>query len=49
MFHAETIGLHTVLMRVRECREILGEHWTAAPLLERLVSIRGSVYHDLHS
>jgi 3-hydroxyacyl-CoA dehydrogenase len=38
MFYADTIGLGTVLGRVREYRERLGEHWRPAPLLERLAA-----------
>jgi 3-hydroxyacyl-CoA dehydrogenase len=37
MFYAETIGLATVLARVREYRARFGDHWAPAPLLERLV------------
>ena len=37
MFYAETVGLATVLDRVREYRVRLGPHWRPAPLLERLV------------
>jgi 3-hydroxyacyl-CoA dehydrogenase len=38
MFYADTIGPGTVLGRVREYRERLGEHWRPAPLLERLAA-----------
>jgi 3-hydroxyacyl-CoA dehydrogenase len=38
MFYADTIGLPTVLHRVKSYRERFGDYWTPAPLLERLVS-----------
>ncbi len=38
MFYADTIGLATVLSRVKEYRARLGNHWKPAPLLERLVA-----------
>jgi 3-hydroxyacyl-CoA dehydrogenase len=38
MFYADTIGLATVLARVREYRDRFGDYWTASPLLERLVA-----------
>jgi 3-hydroxyacyl-CoA dehydrogenase len=38
MFYAETIGLATVLARVREYRARFGDYWEPAPLLERLVA-----------
>jgi 3-hydroxyacyl-CoA dehydrogenase len=38
MFYAETIGLDTVLARVKEYRARFGDHWEPAPLLERLVA-----------
>jgi 3-hydroxyacyl-CoA dehydrogenase len=38
MFHAETIGLPTVLARVKEYRARFGAYWQPAPLLERLVA-----------
>jgi len=38
MFHADTIGLKTLLAGMRRYREIFGPmHWEPAPLLERLV------------
>jgi 3-hydroxyacyl-CoA dehydrogenase len=37
MFYADTVGLPTVLARVREYRERFGDHWKPAPLLEQLV------------
>jgi 3-hydroxyacyl-CoA dehydrogenase len=38
MFYADTVGLPTVLARVRQYRDQLGDHWRPAPLLERLVA-----------
>ncbi len=38
MFYADTVGLPTVLGRVREYRERLGPHWRPAHLLERLAA-----------
>jgi 3-hydroxyacyl-CoA dehydrogenase len=38
MFYAETIGLPTVLARVKEYRSRFGDYWEPAPLLERLVA-----------
>jgi 3-hydroxyacyl-CoA dehydrogenase len=38
MFYADTVGLPTVLARVREYRDRFGDYWKPAPLLERLVS-----------
>jgi 3-hydroxyacyl-CoA dehydrogenase len=38
MFYAETIGLDTVLARVKEYRARFGDYWEPAPLLERLVA-----------
>jgi 3-hydroxyacyl-CoA dehydrogenase len=37
MFYAETVGLPTVLARVKQYREQMGDYWKPAPLLERLV------------
>ena len=44
MFYAETIGLATVLARVQEYRATFGDYWTPAPLLERLIAERRSLY-----
>ncbi len=44
MFYAETIGLDTVLARVREYRARFGDYWRPAGLLERLVASGGSLY-----
>jgi 3-hydroxyacyl-CoA dehydrogenase len=38
MFYADTIGLPTVLARVKEYRARFGNYWQPAPLLERLVA-----------
>ncbi len=38
MFYADTVGLPTVLARVRQYRDQLGDHWRPAPLLERLAA-----------
>src|SRR5262249_23422986 len=38
MFHADTIGLPTVLAHVNEYRRRFGDYWSPAPLLERLVA-----------
>ena len=38
MFYAETVGLPTVLARVKEYRARFGDHWQPAPLLEKLVA-----------
>ena len=37
MFYADTVGLPTVLARVKEYRARFGDYWEPAPLLERLV------------
>src|SRR5919198_1527763 len=38
MFYADTIGLPTVLARVKEYRARFGDYWQPAPLLVRLVA-----------
>ena len=38
MFYADTVGLPTVLARVKEYRARFGDYWKPAPLLERLVA-----------
>lgn len=38
MFYAETVGLPTVLARVKDYRARFGDYWRPAPLLERLVA-----------
>jgi 3-hydroxyacyl-CoA dehydrogenase len=46
MFYADTIGLPTVLARVREYRARFGDYWAPAPLLERLVAEDRRFYTD---
>jgi 3-hydroxyacyl-CoA dehydrogenase len=38
MFYAETVGLPTILERIREYRGRFGDYWRPAPLLERLAA-----------
>jgi 3-hydroxyacyl-CoA dehydrogenase len=40
MFYADSVGLDTVLARVKEYRARFGDYWEPAPLLERLVAER---------
>lgn len=47
MFYADTVGLSTVLARVREYRGQHGDYWKPAPLLERLVA-EGRSFHSEH-
>jgi 3-hydroxyacyl-CoA dehydrogenase len=44
MFYAQTVGLPTVLARVREYRDRFGDYWKPAPLLEELVASGRSLY-----
>jgi 3-hydroxyacyl-CoA dehydrogenase len=44
MFYADTVGLDTVLARVRRYREQMGDYWTPSPLLERLAA-EGRGFH----
>jgi 3-hydroxyacyl-CoA dehydrogenase len=44
MFYADTVGLPTVLARVKDYRARLGDYWQPAPLLERLVA-EGRGFH----
>ena len=46
MFYADTVGLPTVLARVKEYREQFGDYWRPAPLLERLVAEGRGFYTD---
>jgi 3-hydroxyacyl-CoA dehydrogenase len=46
MFYADTIGLPTVLARVKEYRARFGDYWQPAPLLERLVAERRGFYGE---
>jgi 3-hydroxyacyl-CoA dehydrogenase len=36
MFYADTIGLATVLARVKGYRQQFGDYWRPSPLLEKL-------------
>jgi 3-hydroxyacyl-CoA dehydrogenase len=47
MFYAQTVGLPTVLARVREYRDRFGDYWRPAPLLEQLVSSARGWYDDV--
>jgi 3-hydroxyacyl-CoA dehydrogenase len=40
MFYADTVGLATVLARVKAYRQQFGDYWRPAPLLEKLVGER---------
>jgi len=44
MFYAETMGLATVLARVKEYRGRFGDYWEPAPLLEKLVAEGRGLY-----
>jgi 3-hydroxyacyl-CoA dehydrogenase len=44
MFYADTVGLPTVLGRVKEYRERQGDYWKPAALLETLVA-EGRGFH----
>ena len=44
MFYADTVGLPTVLARVKEYREQFGDYWRPSPLLEKL-AIEGRGFH----
>jgi 3-hydroxyacyl-CoA dehydrogenase len=46
MFYADTVGLPTMLARVKEYRERFGDYWEVAPLLERLVADGRGFYSD---
>jgi 3-hydroxyacyl-CoA dehydrogenase len=45
MFYADTIGLATVLARVHDYRQRLGDYWKPAALLEKLASERRGFYN----
>ncbi len=45
MFYADTVGLPTVLSRVKEYRDRFGDYWQPASLLERLVA-EGRGFHS---
>ncbi|HYM24864.1 MAG TPA: 3-hydroxyacyl-CoA dehydrogenase NAD-binding domain-containing protein [Vicinamibacterales bacterium] len=44
MFYADTVGLPTVLARVKEYRARFGDYWEPAPLLEKMVAEGRSFY-----
>ena len=45
MYYADTVGLPTVLARVKDYRDRFGDYWKPAPGLERLVA-EGRSFHD---
>jgi 3-hydroxyacyl-CoA dehydrogenase len=44
MYYADTVGLKTVLDRVRSYSAKFGDYWRPAPLLERLAASGGTFY-----
>jgi 3-hydroxyacyl-CoA dehydrogenase len=46
MFYADTVGLPTVLSRVKQYRARFGDYWEPAPLLERMVSEGKRFYEE---
>jgi 3-hydroxyacyl-CoA dehydrogenase len=46
MFYADTVGLATVLERVKQYRARFGDYWQPAPLLERLVGEARGFYEE---
>jgi 3-hydroxyacyl-CoA dehydrogenase len=46
MFYADTVGLTTVLAKIGEYRDRLGDHWAPAPLLERLAAAGRGFYSE---
>jgi 3-hydroxyacyl-CoA dehydrogenase len=48
MFYAETVGLPTVLARVKEYRARFGDYWQPAPLLEKLIAEGRGLYEEGH-
>ena len=46
MFYAETVGLDTVLARVKAYRARFGDYWQPAPLIERLVAEGRGLYGE---
>ncbi len=46
MFYADTVGLRTVLARVKEYRARFGNYWEPAPMLERLVADGRGFYSE---
>jgi 3-hydroxyacyl-CoA dehydrogenase len=45
MFYADTVGLPTVLARVKEYRQHFGDYWQPSPLLEKLAA-EGRGFHS---
>ena len=45
MFYADSVGLPTILERVKQYREQFGDYWKPAPLLEKLVA-EGKGFND---
>jgi 3-hydroxyacyl-CoA dehydrogenase len=45
MFYADTVGLPTVLARVREYRQQFGDYWQPSALLEKLAA-EGRGFHS---
>jgi 3-hydroxyacyl-CoA dehydrogenase len=46
MFYADTVGLPTILARVKEYRARFGDYWQPAPLLEKLVADGRGLYEQ---
>jgi 3-hydroxyacyl-CoA dehydrogenase len=46
MFYADTVGLPTVLARVKEYRQQFGDHWEPSPLLEHLAGQQRGFYSE---
>jgi 3-hydroxyacyl-CoA dehydrogenase len=46
MFYADTVGLPTILSRVKEYRARFGDYWQPAPLLEKLVAEGRGLYEE---
>ena len=46
MFYADTVGLPTVLARVKEYRQQFGDHWEPSPLLESLAGQERGFYSE---
>lgn len=44
MFHAQTMGLQATLAHIQALQREHGDHWTPAPLLERLVAEGGTTF-----
>lgn len=45
MFYADTVGLGTVVTRIKEYRELFGDYWRLSPLLEQLAG-EGRNFHS---